>query len=56
MWICKGKAGIFNCFSICYNKYYGLIIQFNVKLTLQYIAAFNEKQRKLFAEYLLEYK
>ena len=28
------KDGIFNCFSIYYNKNYGLIIQFNVKLTL----------------------
>ena len=27
------KDGIFNCFSIYYNKNYGLIIQFNVKLT-----------------------
>ena len=28
------KDGIFNCFSIYYNKNYGLIIQFNVKLTI----------------------
>ena len=28
------KDGIFNCFSIYYNKNYGLIIQFNVKLTV----------------------
>ena len=28
------KDGIFNCFSIYYNKNYGLIIQFNVKLTM----------------------
>ena len=28
------KAGIFNCSPTYYNKNYGLIIQFNVKLTI----------------------
>lgn len=37
------KDGIFNCFSIYYNKNYGLIIQFNVKLTLIVIYWINGK-------------